>query len=457
MTQRPSIAWLTRAPDFLLKHRRAVTAGLVVGLTGFAVTAFGIAPLAPDAAELPQRWITEAVQPQGVEAQIDALAGQELVLWRSEVTRGNDSADALLRRLGVADAEAARFLRSDLHARKLLQGRGKLLRSRSDTQGRLIELVARYPAENGELAKTHFSRLTISRDLAGLVSKVEQASLSAEVRLASGTIQSSLFAATDEARLPDSVGSQLAEIFSTEIDFHRELRKGDTFSIVYEGLYADGEPVTWNEGAGRVLAAEFINRGRAYHAVWFGGAGPGKGGYFALDGSSKRRAFLASPMEFSRVTSGFGSRLHPIFNNWRQHRGVDYSAPTGTPVRSVGDGTVEFAGWQNGYGKVIEVRHGNDRATLYAHLSAMSVKKGDRIVQGQHIGAVGNTGWSTGSHLHFEFRIKGAHQDPLQVAKAAETVTLDGASRARFAELAQAMQGQLQIAETMSGVRATSE
>lgn len=438
-----------------------MTAGLVIGLTGFAVTAFGIAPLAPDAAELPQRWVTETVQPHGVQAQIDALAAQDMVLWRSEVTRGNDSADALLRRLGVVDPEATRFVRTDLHARKLLQGRGKLLRSRSDAQGRLLELVARYPAENSEQAKTHFTRLTINRDAAGLSSKVEIGTMAAEVRLASGTIQTSLFAATDEARLPDSVGSQLAEIFSTEIDFHRELRKGDTFSIVYEGLYADGEPVTWNEGAGRVLAAEFVNRGRAYHAVWFGGPGgaadAGKGAYFALDGSSKRRAFLASPMEFSRVTSGFGSRLHPIFNNWRQHRGVDYSAPTGTPVRSVGDGTVEFAGWQNGYGKVIEVRHGNDRATLYAHLSAMNVKKGDRITQGQRIGAVGTTGWSTGSHLHFEFRIKGLHQDPLQVAKAAETVTLDAASRARFTELAQAMQGQLQIAETMAGVRVTAE
>ncbi len=434
-----------------------LTAAIVTGLAGFAVTAFGIAPMAPDAAQLPQRWITESVTPDAMAPQLEALAQHDLKLWRSEVTRGSDTAEGLLRRLGVVDAEAARFVRTDSHARRLLQGRGKLLRATVDGDGRLVDLVARYPAEGAELVRTHYTRLTVKRDAAGLTSRVEVAPLVPQLRLASGTITSSLFAATDEARLPDSVASQLAEIFSTEIDFHRELRRGDTFSIVYEGLYADGEPVPWNEGAGRVLAAEFVNRGRAHHALWFAGGEGGKGAYFALDGSSKRRAFLASPMEFSRVTSGFGSRFHPILNNWRAHRGVDYSAPIGTPVRSVGEGTVEFAGWQNGYGKVIEVRHGNERSTLYAHLSAVNVRKGERVAQGQHIGAVGNTGWSTGPHLHFEFRIKGAHQDPLQVAKAAETVTLDGASRVRFAEVAKAMQGQLDAAEVMAGVRITSE
>ncbi len=429
---------------------------MIIGLAGFGITAFGIAPMAPDAADLPQRWLTETVPHDAAPSQLEALAQHELQLWRSEVTRGSDSAEALLRRLGVADPDAARFLRSDHHARKLLQGRGKLLRARVDARGGLIDLVARYPAEGSEQAKTHFLRLTILRDAAGLSSKLEVAPLAAQVRLASGTIVRSLFAATDEARVPDNVASQLADIFSTEIDFHRELKRGDTFSIVYEGLYADGEAVPWNEGAGRVLAAEFVNRGRAHHALWFG-AGSAKGGYFALDGSSKRRAFLASPMEFSRVTSGFGSRFHPILNSWRAHQGVDYSAPTGTPVRTVGEGLVEFAGWQNGYGKVVEVRHSNERSTLYAHLSAMSVKKGDRVAQGQQLGAVGNTGWSTGSHLHFEFRVKGAHQDPLQVAKAAETLTIDSASRERFAEVTRAMQGQLDVAETMAGVRITSE
>ena len=136
--------------------------------------------------------------------------------------------------------------------------------------------------------------------------------------------------------MPDTVATQLAEIFSTEIDFHRELRKGDTFSVVYEALTADGEPVPWNQGAGRVLAAEFVNAGHAHSAVWFADAS-GKGAYFDLSGRSKHSAFLASPLAFSRITSGFSMRFHPILKEWKRHEGVDYGAPTGTPVHVVGE------------------------------------------------------------------------------------------------------------------------
>jgi murein DD-endopeptidase MepM/ murein hydrolase activator NlpD len=236
------------------------------------------------------------------------------------------------------------------------------------------------------------------------------------------------------------------------VDFHRELRKGDTFSVVFESLTADGEPVTWNEGAGRVLAAEFINGKKAHHAVWFDAAdGRGApGGYFGLDGSSRKRSFLASPVEFSRVTSGFAMRFHPILQSWRQHLGVDYGAPTGTPVRSVGDGVVEFAGRQNGYGNVVQIKHSKERSTLYAHLSSMNVKAGQRIEQGQRLGAVGSTGWSTAPHLHFEFRINGQHQDPLSLAKGVDTVPLDAAARSRFAGVVKGVQNKLGIAQTMA-------
>jgi murein DD-endopeptidase MepM/ murein hydrolase activator NlpD len=151
-----------------------------------------------------------------------------------------------------------------------------------------------------------------------------------------------LFAATDEAGLPDAVSpARLADIFAADIDFHRELRKGDTFNLVYEALTADGEPVAWNEGAGRVLAAEFVNAGRTHQAVWFVG-GDGRGSYYGADGRSRKRAFLASPVEFSRVTSGFAMRMHPVLQRMRQHNGVDYGAPVGTPVRSVADGVVNL-------------------------------------------------------------------------------------------------------------------
>jgi murein DD-endopeptidase MepM/ murein hydrolase activator NlpD len=274
--------------------------------------------------------------------------------------------------------------------------------------------------------------------------------------MASGTIRSSLFAASDEARIPDSIAVQIAEIFAVDIDMHRELRRGDTFSVVYEALSADGEPITWSQGTGRVLAAEFVNGGKTHQAVWYRDAN-GRGAYFDFSGQSKKRAFLASPMEFSRVTSGFAMRFHPILQTQRAHLGVDYAAPTGTPVRTVGDGLVEFAGWQNGYGNVVQIRHTNDRSTVYAHLSRIDVRKGQRIEQGQRIGAVGTTGWSTGPHLHFEFRVNGQHQDPLRIAKASEAVAIAPAAKIEFAAVARSLQVTLDVAETLVGASGRGE
>ena len=255
---------------------------------------------------------------------------------------------------------------------------------------------------------------------------------------------------------PTRSRSSSPEIFSTDVDFHRELRKGDTFSVVYEALTADGEPITWGASGGRVLAGEFVNKGRSHTAVWFKDE-LGKGGYYDLTGQSKRRSFLASPMEFSRVTSGFAMRMHPILNQWRAHKGVDYGAPRGTPVRAVGDGLVDFAGWQNGYGNVVEIRHSNDRSTVYAHLSRIDVKRGQRVEQGTHIGAVGATGWATGPHLHFEFKVAGVQHNPVAIAQASEAIELAPAAKARFLEMAQAVKGQLDAAETVGGASAFAE
>jgi murein DD-endopeptidase MepM/ murein hydrolase activator NlpD len=443
---------LQNAQALVQRHSRGLATTAAVLMTGFAATAFGIAPLAPDAADLPQRTIVEPVVPKGIEAQLDALAAHALELSRNDLTRASDTADSLLRRLGVVDVAAAAFLRADPTARRLLEGRtGKLVQARAAADGTLLELVARYPAERPEDFATHFTRLTVARNGASYDARIESAPLSSQSRLASGTIETSLWAAADAARLPDTITVQLAEIFSTDIDFHRELRRGDTFSLVYEALTADGEPVTWNQGTGRVLAAEFVGNGRTYEALWFRGA-DGRGGYFAFDGQSKRRAFLASPMEFSRVSSGFAMRFHPILQTWRRHLGVDYAAPTGTPVRSVGDGTVEFAGRQNGYGNVVQLRHSNDRTTLYAHLSRIDVREGQRVEQGQRIGAVGATGWATGPHLHFEFRVNGVHQDPKHIARHSDAVPLTAEARPAFDRLARAMRVQLAAAASSAVV-----
>jgi murein DD-endopeptidase MepM/ murein hydrolase activator NlpD len=448
---------LQELASFGQRHRLGLVSAAVVALTGFALTAVAVAPLVTETAPLAQRLIIETVEPQGIAEQLTELASQGITLNRNDITRGTDTAETLLARMGVRDPAAALFLRTDGTARQLLAGRGgKMVQAQFDSNGQLQTLVARYPSDKADQLKTHFTRLTLTRQSGRWASRTAAVPYGTQMRLSSGTIRSTLFAATDESGLPDGVAGQLTEIFSTDIDFHRQLRQGDTFSVVYEALTADDEPVAWNEGAGRVAAAEFVNGGKSYKAVWFTAA-DGRGGYYNVDGRSRRRAFLASPLEFSRVTSGFAMRMHPLLQTWRQHNGVDYGAPQGTPVRAVGDGVVDFAGWRSGYGNVVEIQHGNGRSTLYAHLSRVDVRKGQRAEQGQRLGAVGSTGWATGPHLHFEFRIGGHHQDPLRVAKASETVPLDASARARFNDVVRSVEAKLEVAETLSSRRARVE
>ncbi len=306
-----------------------------------------IASLAPDASDLAVSQITESVEPLPVQAQIDELAEQALRLYRSDLTRSSDSADSLLKRLGIVDPVAAARLRSDPLARQALLGHaGRNVRIEATNDNRLLRLTARWaPDDDGT-----FKRLVVEKTDEGFDSRIETAPLVASSRLVSGVIESSLFAATDESRIPDSIAIQVAEIFSGDIDFHRALRKGDRFSIVYETLEGDGEPLR----TGRVLSTEFVNKGKTLQAMWFKD-GDSKGSYYTMDGQSMRHSFLAAPLAFSRISSGFKMRFHPIKKEWRAHRGVDYAAPTGTPVRTVGDGVVEFAGWQNGYGNVVYV------------------------------------------------------------------------------------------------------
>ncbi len=427
-------------------------------LTSFAVTAFGIAPFAPDAALLPQRLVTEELRIPGLEQQLGYLAERSIELNRSDLTRAGDTADNLLSRLGVSDPGAAAFMRTDRDARRLLDGHaGKMVQVRTAADGTLTELVARFPALDANRIGSHFTRLTLARSNGRFLTKLETAALVPQVRLGSGTVRSSLWSATDDAKLPDAIASQLIDIFSGDIDFHRQLRKGDTFSVVFETLTADDQAIAWNGGSGRIVAAEFINNGRTLQALWFQDSGKSKGGYFGFDGVSRRRSFLASPMEFSRITSGFAMRFHPILQSWRAHHGVDYGAPVGTSVRSVSDGVVELAGQQTGYGNVVQLSHGNGKSTVYAHLSRIDVRKGQRVDQGQRIGAVGATGWATGPHLHFEFRVNGQYQDPVRVARESESLVLEAAARPRFHQLAAAAQSQLSAAESLSGFRGDAE
>ena len=424
------------------RHPKRITALIAALLLGGGGGAFAVASLAPDASQLPVRQVLESVQPLPLQAQAEALDVHSFKLFRSETTRANDTPEGLLRRLGIVDPAAATFVRNDGFARQALLGRtGRTVTAEANDRNELLALKTRWINNDTD---SHFQRLVIEQTPQGFVSRVETAPLAASTRLASGTIRSSLFAATDEARIPDAVAIQVAEIFSGTIDFHRALRKGDRFSIVYETLEADGEPVR----TGRVLGTEFVNAGKTHQAMWFQEPGQ-KGSYYNMDGQSLRRAYLASPMEFSRVTSGFKMRFHPILQTWRAHLGVDYGAPVGTPVRTIGDGIVEYAGSQGGFGNVIYIKHRNNHTTVYAHLSKIGVRKGQSVSQGDVVGAVGATGWATGPHLHFEFRVNGQHQDPMTIAQQSETIPVSPAARAAFAQSAVAQRVNLAAADSL--------
>lgn len=432
------------------RHRRGLTALLLIALAGFGATAFGVAVNMPTAGAPSQRWVSHVVSPLDVDAQLEMLAAHSTAIFRSDVTRSSESPAGLLARLGAADPVAVAFLNSDASSRGLFEGRaGKSVRVRLDNSGRLLELVARFAPQDRSRSSTHFTRLRVELVGDRLLSTTETAALAPQIRVGSGTISSNLFAATDAANVPDAVAAQMAEALSADVDFHRDLRKGDRFALVYEVLTADGEAVTWGGSSGRLVAAEFINAGLRHSAVWYQDA-LGKGGYYSYEGQSKRRTFLASPLEYSRVSSGFASRMHPILKQWQKHRGVDYSAPSGTPVRSVADGVVEFAGVRNGYGNVVEIRHGGERSTLYAHLSRIDVRHGQRIEQGARVGAVGATGWATGPHLHFELKVGGVQRNPGQLAQWADTVMLPHAERSAFLAWSRSMQGQIDLFQSVA-------
>ena len=433
---------------FVLHPKRvmAAIAAMLLSAGGVAV-----ASLAPDPADVLVQQVLEAVQPLPLQAQSELLERHAFSLYRSDVTRSSDSADTLLSRLGLNDPAAAAFIRSDKISRQALLGRaGRSVSAEASTDNTLLKFQARWTSDESG----NFKRLVIDKTAVGFRSVIETAPLTASTRLSSGTIQSSLFAATDDARIPDPVAIQVAEIFSGDIDFHRALRKGDRFSIVYETLEGDGEPLR----SGRVLSAEFVNNGKSYQALWFqnqadaAGSLRDKGGYYTLDGSSLRRGFLASPVEFSRVTSGFKMRFHPLFQKWRAHQGVDYAGAVGTPVRNVGDGVVEFAGVQSGFGNVVFVSHRNKVTTVYAHLSRIDVKRGQAVSQSQVLGALGATGWVTGPHLHFEYRVDGVHHDPLTITQQSESVPMLAASRPVFDRLAGLAKLQLAAAASIRQV-----
>ncbi|HZF20692.1 MAG TPA: M23 family metallopeptidase [Burkholderiales bacterium] len=318
------------------------------------------------------------------------------------VARRNETPVDLLERLGINEEDAQAIARSQRAIRPFrLMLPGTPVQIKIDQERKLRSLW--YLTERDTV-------LSLDRIGEGFQTFEQPVDLTRRTEMKAGEIKTSLFASTDAEGIPDSVAIQLADIFGGELDFHRDLRRGDRFAVVYETVNFAGRTVR----SSRVLAAEFSSRKQTFCAVWFQDAS-GRGGYYTPSGENLRKIFLRSPLEFSRVTSGFGLRRHPIFQQWRAHQGVDYGAPAGTKVKATGDGVVGFAGRKSGYGNLIVLRHHGGYSTYYAHLRdfARGLKPGKRVLQGEAIGYVGQTGWATGPHLHYEFRVHEQNRNPL--------------------------------------------
>ncbi len=376
--------------------RTAVPFRRAAGLAAFALSGAvaAVAALVPTAdAEL---LLAKAavLEPVAIHAG-EALLPAPTSYVREERFQRGDTLPALLSRLTIVGADAQRLL-GQREFRLLRPGASVVAEVRPDGEFVWLSFLSARDAV-----------VRIERVGQGLVASEQRAQITTRTELKSAVIRSSLFTAADSAGIPDSIAIQLADVFGSDIDFLRELRQGDRFSVVYEMLSVNGRPLR----AGRVLAAEFVNQGRAHRAVWYAD------NYYAPDGRNMRKALLRSPLELSRISSGFGMRQHPFLQSWRAHQGVDYAAPIGTRARAVGDGIVEFAGRRGGYGNVVIVRHDSQISTWYAHLSAFGrgIRNGARVAQGDTVGLVGQTGWATGPHLHYEFRVAGAAHNPLSV------------------------------------------
>lgn len=395
-------------------RRHAILAGLVV-LAPVLLALFWpsspveakrtIIPLEIDAAALPVPEALPAVEQE----------------WQRVTVQSGDSLYQIFQRSGLSAGDLAHLMNSQ-EARRLQRIRpGESLEYQADDAGTLLSL--RYKADP-------LTTLIFSRDEAqAFHTAIEQHTPEVQVSYRQGAIESSLFAAGQASGLPQALLMEYADIFSGVVDFALDVRRGDRFGLVYEERYLHGERV----GTGRVLAAYFTNQGQT-HTAYFYQDSQGQPGYFAPDGTSMRKAFLRAPLDFTRVSSNFNPRrLHPVFKTVRPHNGIDYAAPTGTPVYAAGDGRVVQSGFSQANGNYVFVQHGDKYVTRYLHLHKRLVKTGQRVRQRQLIGQVGSTGYATGPHLHYEFLVNGVHRNPRTIIdQLPKAVSLSAAEKQRF-------------------------
>jgi murein DD-endopeptidase MepM/ murein hydrolase activator NlpD len=358
--------------------------------------------------------------------------------------RAGDSLATVLKRLDIADSELLSFMARDPNARavyKLYPGRS--VQSATNEQGQLL-WIRYFHSPNVEANGKSIARLLqISTTENGFKAQEIEQLTEIHTEVALGTIERSLFATTDAAGIPDGITSQMAEVLGSKIDFLRGLKRGDQFRVVYETLTNEGRTV----GNGRVLALEFVNNGRPYSAIWYSPDGK-SGSYYDANGDSLQGAFLRNAIKFSRISSTFGLRTMAGHQAWSGHHpGIDYAAPSGTPIHATADGTIEHIGWKNGYGNTVVIKHHGKISTLYAHQSrfADGLSVGSRVSQGQLIGYVGSTGWSTGAHLHYEFRVADKPIDPLTAVVMPQSMPLSTEQREEFAQAVAPYKQQLQV------------
>jgi murein DD-endopeptidase MepM/ murein hydrolase activator NlpD len=328
---------------------------------------------------------------------------EEEPLQRSITVASGDTLSTLFNKVGLPASTLHAVLASSKEAKQLTRLKvGQVLDFQLDDERQLESLSTKL---------SDLETLTLAKGDQGFNFKRDVIKPQVQQAYTHGVIRSSLFLSAKRAGLSHGLTMDLANIFGYDIDFAMDIREGDEFELIYEKKVIDGKQV----GSGNILSARFTNRGKTYTAIRYTNK-QGSTSYYSAEGESMRKAFIRTPVDFARISSRFSTgRKHPILNKIRAHKGVDYAAPHGTPIKAAGDGRVTLAGRHGGYGNTVIIQHGQRYRTLYAHMQgfAKGVRNGANVKQGQIIGYIGTTGLSTGPHLHYEFQVNGVHVDPL--------------------------------------------
>ncbi len=418
----------------------------VFGVLMAAITAFGLSGISEAESRVLSQKVAIEIKPEALEHQMKALAAHGLELTREDEVRKNDSFESLLERLGVEDRDARQYLRKDARTAAILRNSaGQTALVRTDLEGRLLRLQLLNKLDAWIVERTGEGQFT-----------TRTARLGSEMRIEHRSVQvgRSFYGAMDEAGVPEAITEQVVTLFESDLDFRRQVSSGDIVRVIYENQLVGGRDI----GAFKLLAVRFEAGQKTYEALYFEHPETRKGNYYDAQGRSVKRGFLAEPLRYTRMSSGFTTyRLHPLFGDPRAHRGVDYAAPYGTPVRSVADGVVVSKGWSTGYGNTVEIKHNERYSTLYAHLSdyAPKMARGKNVNVGEVIGLVGTAGWATGPHLHYEFRVNGRHVDPSRIiAENPQVPSLTGSALKSFEVAATDLRGRLSLLDNVNTARA---